>query len=279
MPNTERTLPLYEYPPVIETVLGVQFNPLKDFSIPHFGLYWQKIREIYPTYEIKPILPRVFEQFDSPQKPSTMREIEFRSLSFPNPQDCRCWFINEKGTQLIQLQKDKFITNWRKNTGKEIYPQYEDFVLPNFRKEWNIFFEFLASENIASPVINQCEITYVNHIEVDREIKHAGEISKVFSFWSPISNSMLLKDPEAFQFSIRYLMPDGKGRLHVQVNPMIRNRDGKEILQLNLTARGKPDSTNLEDICKWFNFGRKWIVQGFTELTTLEMHEMWRRKI
>jgi len=41
-----RMLPDFNEPPVIETVLGLQFDSLESFSIPHFGLYWSKILPI-----------------------------------------------------------------------------------------------------------------------------------------------------------------------------------------------------------------------------------------
>ena len=60
----ERT-PDYDRPPVVETYLGVQFSPLVKFSIPHFGLYWAKIRDNYPDFQVQPLLPTVMEQFET----------------------------------------------------------------------------------------------------------------------------------------------------------------------------------------------------------------------
>ena len=41
-------LPSFDAPPVNETVLGVEFTPLAKWSIPHFGLFWSRIRDEYP---------------------------------------------------------------------------------------------------------------------------------------------------------------------------------------------------------------------------------------
>jgi hypothetical protein len=36
----EATFPDYERPPVVETVLGVQFDPLPDLCNAHLGAFW-----------------------------------------------------------------------------------------------------------------------------------------------------------------------------------------------------------------------------------------------
>ncbi len=272
MTEEKRTLPDYQAPPVIETVLGVQFKPLNTFLIPHFGLFWEKIRSEYPKFEVKPPLASVIEGFErekNPKKGPTFSIVQGIPV-------LRCWFKDVTENQLIQVQNDRFIINWRQQTGEERYPHYHK-IQPKFIAEWEKFCEFLKSEEIGSPEIVQCEMTYVNHFELKREIENIGNISKVLSFWSDLVSPGPLTTPESVNFSIRYRMPEEKGRLYVSLDPKVRFRDGKEVLQLNLTARGNPGSSELEKICEWFGLGHEWIVQGFTQLTTTTMHELWGR--
>ena len=57
-------LPKYEKPPVVETVLGLQFNPLSAFTNAHLGAFWQSLGvEAWPTVTDKPPLPRQEERF------------------------------------------------------------------------------------------------------------------------------------------------------------------------------------------------------------------------
>jgi hypothetical protein len=56
------------------------------------------------------------------------------------------------------------------------------------------------------------------------------------------------------------------------MQPAIRKQDAKEIVRLNLTARGKPVSSTPADILDWFDMGHVWIVQGFTDFTTTKIH-------
>lgn len=273
MPEGKRTLPEFKFPPVIETVLGVQFSPLKKFSILHCGMFWEKVRKDYPEYSVQPPLEQAFEKFTPP----STKEIKLGLQVVVSP-PLRCWLVDKTSTRLVQIQPDRFIINWREVTGEEVYIRYDTFK-PMFEQEWNRFSQFLESEGFPRPEINQCEVTYVNHIELNDDIKSYGEVHKIFNFWSHLQQESFLPEPEAVSFNTKYVMPEEKGRLHVTLEPRIRKRDGKEVLQLNLVARGKPTSSHLEDITTWFDLGREWIVRGFTDLTTEKMHKLWERTL
>jgi uncharacterized protein (TIGR04255 family) len=267
----ERT-PDYDRPPVVETYLGVQFSPLVKFSIPHFGLYWAKIRDDYPTFEVQSPLSSAFEQFGARQLVQPKFGIELMRTP-----EVRCWFIEKSGTMLNQVQRDRFVHNWRRQKPEDAYVHY-DRIKPSFIKEWQKFCNFLDESNLGSPEINQCEMMYINHIELGQGWKSYGELNKVISSWSGSSSGNFLPAPESVSIGARYILPEKKGRLHIEMQPAI-TEDAKEILQLNLTARGKPASPNLDGILDWFDLGHEWIVRGFTDFTSEEMHKHWERKI
>lgn len=272
MAVSERT-PDYERPPVVETYLGVQFTPLAQFSIPHFGLYWTKIRENYPGFQVQSPLRPMIEQFGAGQFVQPKLGVELVSVP-----DIRCWFIDKSGTMLTQVQRGRFIHNWRKLKPEDVYVHY-DRIKPSFSEQWKTFCEFLDETALGKPEVNQCEMTYVNHIELGQGWKSYGQLNKVVASWSGTSSGNFLPVPESVNISARYVLPDKKGRLHIEMQPAIRQQDAKEVLQLNLTARGKPESSNLENILEWFDLGHEWIVRGFTDFTAKEMHNFWGRKI
>jgi hypothetical protein len=37
----------FENPPVIETLLSVQFVPLPNLTLPYIGLFWREVRDRY----------------------------------------------------------------------------------------------------------------------------------------------------------------------------------------------------------------------------------------
>src|SRR5207249_8292565 len=108
-------------PILTETALGVQFAPVEGWDIPHFGLFWHEIRRRYPRFEVQPLLVSEVErpalEFKHPQPPS----VEL--VSRP---PVRCWFLNESNTELIQVQQDRFVHNWRKMVGSGAYLHYEE---------------------------------------------------------------------------------------------------------------------------------------------------------
>ena len=264
-------IPRFDRPPVYETVLGLQFNPLKGFSIPHYGLYWGVIRGDYPTYEVHPPLSPAVERFGSELRKNAKAGIEI----VPVP-DIRTWFLNSDGTILLQVQKDRFLQNWRKAQEGDVYPHY-DQLKPKYLQEWRTFCRFLEDLGIERPDVNQCEVTYVNHIDVDLGPRRYGELQTVVSCWSGKSSGNFLSDPESVSFNSRYLLPEGKGRLHVTLQPAIRRSDAKEILRLNLTVRGRPKSSEANDIAEWLDLGHEWVVRSFADVTTEEMHKIWGR--
>ena len=98
-----RTLPDFENPPAVETLMGVHFAPIENWQSPYFGLFWSRIKKDYPRCEIK--LPVVMGPTVD------IAAAQFQS-GFELP--TRCWFINHDETRLIQLQSNLFLHNWRK---------------------------------------------------------------------------------------------------------------------------------------------------------------------
>lgn len=45
----EQNLPSFERPPVIETMLGVQFQPLPALRSAHLGAFWKTLGEEWPV--------------------------------------------------------------------------------------------------------------------------------------------------------------------------------------------------------------------------------------
>lgn len=262
-------LPEYEKPPVVETLLAVQFKKLTTFTIGHFGLYWARIKERYPGIEVQPPIASIREEYGkrSPQHSGLRVEV----VSKP---EVRCWFVNEHGDKLIQVQTDRFIHNWRKAEGRSIYPRYAT-TKPDFLASWGDFCDFLSEVAISEPEVDQCEITYINHIELGEGIQSFGDVSKLIAGWSYSGD--FLKQPEAVSVSSSFVIPENKGRLHISLQRAIRRADAKEVLQLTLTVRGAPSSSGYDGLAEWFDLGHEWIVRGFTDFTTEHMHRQWRR--
>ncbi len=270
MSRAHQPLPAFEDPPVIETLLGVQFAPLELLSVLHFGLFWARIRGRYPRQEIHPSLDPTFEVFERRGV-----GLQFGVQPIPEP-PLRCWFIDGTQAHLIQVQRDRFIRNWRKRSPQERYPRY-DALRPAFREDWDLFCRFLQEDQLGIPEVNQCEVTYVNHIAIGQGWDSYGEAHRIVKLLSRMASPEFLPDPEIIRMDASFLIPEKQGRLHVSLQPVISRPLNKEVLQLTLTARGKPASSSPEDILNWFDLGHEWVVRGFADITTAEMQTVWRR--
>jgi uncharacterized protein (TIGR04255 family) len=272
MPQHSRPLPEFDNPPVVETVLSVQFDPLLSLKTAHLGLLWSDYKASFPKTEGRPPLDVVGEQF--PEAP--VGRVGLRVQTLENPPVPRLWFINERGNEMIQAQNGRFVKNWRKEGDGEQYPRYEKTIRPQFDRDYKIFLEFLKRHQLGEPTINQCEITYVNHILAGDGWEHYSDFDKVFSFWR--SANMTPPGPaEDLRMHVRFLIPDqgGKpiGRLHVHLQPAVTTSDNHPMYVMELTARGQVGQS-----LDFFDIGRQWIVQSFKRLTSDAMHQVWRIK-
>lgn len=265
-------LPEYERPPINEVVMGVQFEPLKNIHSAMFGLYWERIRDRYPLAQEHPPILHTIEPTEIAPQPGQPQAIR---LSIPLQP--RSWFLTTDECVLIQVQQDRYHRNWRRVRGDEKYPRFPT-LLEEFRKEWSDFVEFLKERKVEEPQIDQAELAYVNLMELPGGTRDFAQLPDVFPTLGVWKEGGFLPPPELANWGLRYLLPDGRGRLHVQMDPAFRQTDMKFILNLSLTARGAPVGSKTGDLINWLNLAHEWVVKAFDELTGSKMHAAWGRR-
>jgi hypothetical protein len=167
--------------------------------------------------------------------------------------------------------------NWRRVRGDESYPRFH-VLEARFKQAWQSFLQFVDDEALGDVVVNQCELGYTNHIEKGAGWRELGELDGVFSVLRPRDAQSVLPIPETFSWNARYNLPDKRGRLHIEMNPVFRGRDMQVLLNLNLTARGAPASGSVEQILEWFRVAHEWCVGAFLAHTSAKAHELWGRQ-
>lgn len=257
-------LPSFDKPPVVEVVMGVQFQPLAGLQVPHVGRFWDTVRSEYSECnENPPIVPQI-ENLDSPG------ELQGPTLGFSQiPPIPRVFFESADGEWLIQLQKDRFLHNWRSSPENADYPRYPT-VQERFFSQWSNFGQFVADEELGDVSVTQLEITYLNHIAPWNNDSNVGEVFPDFR-WR--ESKRLLGRPEACNIKCAFTSSDNSSRLRATIRPGIHPEKGN-ILLFELTVRGLPDDDDYE---KWFDNGRRWIVTAFADLTSDEWHKNWGR--
>jgi uncharacterized protein (TIGR04255 family) len=268
-------LPNFEHPPLYELVLSIQFARTRLRNI-NVGGIWVLFRDRYPKVEEQaPIVP-VFEKFGLP--PAQAEGPQF--IFSPTPEVLRYWFVRDDGNELLQVQADRLIHNWRKNSPEAAYPRYEP-LRAQFESEIQSVGSFLQAEGLGEIKPNQCELSYINHISLSDEIEPDDRLTEVFTVWQEVYSDDYLKRIERGQFIVSYIIPGEQsepfGRLHVQAQPAVVRTTSKRIIQFSLTVRGKPGRDTVESAFEWLDKGRDVVVRAFTALTRKEMHRVWGR--
>jgi uncharacterized protein (TIGR04255 family) len=264
-------MPDYCNPPVTEVVCGLLFKSIDQLLAPHFGSLWERYKPDYRTCrEVAPLMP-VIERFrETP-------EIKIETTDVPPLP--RIWFIQEADNGIIQVQRDRFLHNWRKLKPEDEYPRYSQ-VINMFRSHLATFEKFLADSELPGVDPLQYEMTYVNHIPQGDGWGALDDIGKVFpDFCWRACEDRFLPRPGQVRWRTAFELPEKIGRLHMTVQNVLRRSDERPTIQLEFTVRGIPDDKSRDAMWSWFNTAREWIVRGFADVTGSEIQEsVWRRK-
>jgi uncharacterized protein (TIGR04255 family) len=259
----------FEGPPLEEMAMGVQFDPLQNLHAAHLGLFWSRIQAGYPHTEDHTPVPTAKEETDIKPTPITVSAVALTVPPLP-----RCWFLTEDKTELIQVQRERFLRNWRRVKGDECYPRF-DRLARAFMEAWQDFLAFINEKGLGPLEVNQCDLTYINHIDRGSGWEELGKLEGLFPFMCARASNGLLPPPEVLSWQSRYKLPEGRGRLHVEMTPIFRPRDMKLAISLNLVARGAPLGGSPEQISDWFDLAHEWVVKAFAELTGPSVHQLW----
>ncbi|OWY02318.1 hypothetical protein B6V76_12915 [Thioclava sp. IC9] len=268
-------LPDYTDPPLVEVVLGLQFDQIKGLKSVHYGPIHQTFVANYPILEEKPTLAPAFEVPNVFGEPRPLT-IQHRPFELP-----RLWMLSQDESRLIQFQGDRFIMNWRKRNGDHQYPRYEA-IREEFRGAFAAMSKSLEALELAAVVPNQVEVTYVNIISLPDEEDVLCNPERAISILNEDEWNDPDKQKEDTSFSIRDGLSWGNGtwagRMTVQAQP-VQGPKGERAIQLSIMVRGKPLERNLESAMEFMDWARKKIVNRFTSVTTDRMHKIWGRKI
>jgi len=175
------------------------------------------------------------------------------------------------------VQRDRFLHNWRKLKPSDEYPRFPS-VKESFLGYWDDFARFLGDHGIR-PAPDQCELTYVNHLRKGEGWDTMADLGDLFSTYTWRTRSGFLPIPDNTRWSLRFLLPDQRGRLHVDVVPVRVQPENDLGIRFSLTARGKP--SNIADsasMAEWYDLAREWIVMGFADLVDEKTDRLWEKE-
>lgn len=265
--------PEYENPPVTEVVCGVLFKPLSSLLTPHVGLLWEKFKQDYPLcQEVPPLAPSIEVFEETPER----AEITLALSGIPPLP--RVWFIDPRNNGIIQIQRDRFLLNWKKNRLEDEYPRYHR-VFQLFQKHLSAFQQFLQENQLEDISVLQYELSYVNHILQGEGWDSLADIEKVFPIFSWQNLPDDFPEVEAINWRTTLALPNRHGRLHIAIRNAFRSPDERPLLLFELTARGIGNPRSLLSMQEWFDLAHQFIFQGFDNLASQEIHNnIWRLK-
>jgi uncharacterized protein (TIGR04255 family) len=303
VPQTARRRPLYELvdferPPVAEVLLATQF-PADTIDLEVYGLIAGKIRDELPRRSRQGVIPRNEERFDQLDKLPAQASFEIR---MEGPADLpRILFESQSGDEVVQLQPHRLTYNWRHGTAGKPYPHYTA-LRKRFMRLLKLLFEAL-DEVGQQHAVELAEVTYVNPIEypghpaTDAVGQTHPDLANIINRFNKRPDSAFLPDAEDAHLRARWRIPNAKGapigRLHLSIDPAIGPSGLKSpapiapgvlpsslapIYLVNLTARVRPQGQSVDRVMKGLDIGHEWVVLGFEDLTTPEMHNHWGLK-
>src|SRR5262249_45558845 len=141
-------LPRFERPPVIETVLGVQFHPISRFTNGHLGAFWKRLGPEWPFIADAPPIQHQFQRFG----PASWARLGLQ-MQLSQIMRSRLQIRNAAKDRMIQVQNGRFHYNWLGEGGGK-YPRYRE-VRPAFDQALGEFRRFLTDELQADLQPNQ----------------------------------------------------------------------------------------------------------------------------
>jgi len=258
--------------PVIEVVLGVQFDALPALTNGHLGWFWGEMHDEFPFSNDAPPLQINNEEFGDRVR------FGFPALGLSHATgDSRLRMMNSDKTKMIQIQNGWLIVNWTKQVSGE-YPGFGGIKVM-FDTAFSRFSKFLSNRNIGVLKPNMWEITYIDHIPAGTVWEKLTDVPSVFpgllgrgECTTGISESIatewtwrLSPKPSRLQLSIH------SGRT------LSSTKQELDVLLVRTIARGPLgsdcDKNILDDA---LSFGRSSVVDTFMGVVSDEAKRYWR---
>ncbi len=245
----------FQNPPLIEVVMGIQFESEIFSEKKIFEIYSKLFEDDFPTLEMQSLLPTNIEKEEPEQQSQQV-------LAFSNGSN-RKFFISANGQKLLQIQGNRLVFNWRTVEGGEDYPDYENVFVH--------FYKIVKQIDGVIPIfdsINQYEITYVDHARVSDFETSYFSISSMFNQFNLEHNLRTVGcDYSVWKVEIG-------GNLHVKYQSAFRTASREKVIVVESTCRGYIQGSL--DFKGWFDAAHKILIEEFVNSLTEEAKKIWK---
>lgn len=253
---TQAEWPSYDEPPLVESVAAIEFAP-----IPHFGLsVLSQLHDLwlpkYPIVSEQPIL--------QPTRPALQGpgfSFEFGLV----PSQTRIWMASPDQQNLVQIQHDRLILNWRRlDASAASYPGFSS-LRDNFAE---LIEQFVQAVGEVSPLVT--EWSYVNAIDPTVVVG-----SSAFAVWNePVLAEETTPVLTRFQHVRAFNVVGGSGQLDMVVEPLGPADTGPVNLSISARCFHHPDTT-LPEALDRLSAAHRMARHAFDGVTTPEIRKYW----
>lgn len=253
----------FQNPPINELVIATYFNPpLFALRAEHVGLFWSRVRKDFPAVEQQAPVGGL-ESFE-----------QLGGDVFPMP---RFWFVSDDKINLIQLQKNAFMLNWRRRDAE--YPHFAEHLKPTFDRHYRVFEEFVR-EDVGVPdlKIDLCELTYINTIEACEYWRGPEDTAKVIPSFVVPDVGIAGQGAPAFNSTFAYMLaPDLQLRVAIR-NGEATAKPATPVLVLEIRATGRLSQGGGKSAADaWFDRAHDAIIGCFVGMTSKDIqHTYWK---
>ena len=246
----------FQNPPINELIIATYFEPLiAELRSEHIGLFWARIRNDFPKVEQQgPV--------------GSIEAFQVTGNEFvPIP---RYWFISEDEVNLIQVQRNAFMLNWRRRN--EEYPHFADHLKPTFDKYFQVFEDFLREDvGVGDPGIDLCELTYVNTIESCQYWQGPQDTANVIPSFAFLKTGM---DPASALNCAYTYTPDSNLTVRVGIrNGQSTRKPDTPVLVFEIRATARLGKVGKSVADSWYERAHRAIIACFLQMTSKDIQD------
>lgn len=242
---------VFKNTPLNEVILGIQ---LKGPVLSVHDIYEliSLLKSEYTLVSEHPPIPSIIESPDKAKTQMLLKDFASRKQ-----------LLHNEKHKVIQIQADRLLFNWRKESEESVYPKFDKIYL-EFKHLLGLISD-KVKENLSAH-INQYEFTYVDHIYLESFGIEEYEIDRILNVFSC---GKTVKD-----LHIEYSLPKKElgGVLNVSVRSAKHKTDNRKLFVLENTCRGFSVHENMDN---WFYRAHDSLLDNFVEMTTEQAKKIW----
>ena len=272
----------FENPPLISTLMEVQFQPPPEYNYIHAQNVWALFQPEFPIVGIGPISQPMFEEKEILKPQMAKGDIITNQPLHPRYLFQHNDFSPENGGEVLHFEGYRFARSWQADRygQNQTYPHYQN-LREKFKddlQKLEIFFVDLVSfikpnQKDTKLEISQASIRYDNRINLT-----SLENKKVSDWFENLKIDELSYESFLFNFSRKLNFPNCYvARGQAKIGNVIM-KDDQPGIGFTLAVNANLNDHTIESAMSFFDQAHDEIIDCFNKITTEHAKEIWGAK-